>query len=227
MSINILVLNARSLKKPNAVTLLQLDLINQNIAICCVSETWLTTEISDDFVGIANYHVIRHDRSNINSTKCSGGGVCVFLHKSVTYDFLQPSNYENFEIIWLLLNLGTTKCLLVCVYYPPNVSYGAALTEHITASIEELYPTINPHHAIACDDFNQLDWSTLSENCNLTSVHNASTRGNKQLDFLLCTDATIFQTCANIKCSIDSDHMAILGSMVFSTKQKPETREPV
>ena len=63
-----LVLNARSLVKPDALPALYADLKCNDIDICCISETWLKPIIPDHLVCPAGFSIIRKDRTN-----CRGG----------------------------------------------------------------------------------------------------------------------------------------------------------
>ena len=71
-----LVINARSLAKPNAPSAFYTEMISNNIDICCVSETWLHDNISSELICLNGYGILRNDRS----TPRRGGGVAI-LHK--------------------------------------------------------------------------------------------------------------------------------------------------
>ena len=77
---NLMLINARSVKKPNAVFHLSTDLAAQSIDWCFVTESWLDSDIDDIFISIPNYNLFRSDRSAKNSkTKYWGGVCCMFL----------------------------------------------------------------------------------------------------------------------------------------------------
>ena len=68
-----LVINARSLAKPDALSALYTEIISINIDICFVSETWLRDNISSELICPKGYGILRNDRS----TPRRGGGVAI------------------------------------------------------------------------------------------------------------------------------------------------------
>ena len=68
-----LVINARSLAKPDAPSALYTEMISNNIDICFVSETWLHDNISSELICPNGYGILRNDRS----TSRRGGGVAI------------------------------------------------------------------------------------------------------------------------------------------------------
>ena len=67
-------INATSLAKPHAVSLLGTDLHHHQAFAGFVTETWFNSKNTDDTVAIAGYTLIRRDR-----LKRKGGGVCVYI----------------------------------------------------------------------------------------------------------------------------------------------------
>ena len=51
-----------------------------DVSIVCLTETWLDDDISDSYMSIPGYYLIRRDRTNIE--KAHGGGVCVYISKT-------------------------------------------------------------------------------------------------------------------------------------------------
>ena len=58
-----LVINARSLAKPDAPSALYTEMISNNIDICFVSETLLHDNISSELIYPNGYGILRNDRS--------------------------------------------------------------------------------------------------------------------------------------------------------------------
>ena len=58
-----MLINARSVRKPNAVFHLSTDLAAQRIDWCFVTESWLKSDIDGIFISIPNYNLFRCDRS--------------------------------------------------------------------------------------------------------------------------------------------------------------------
>ena len=68
-----LVLNARSIAKPDAFPALCADIKCNNIDhFCCITETWLKPTIPSSLLCPPNFSIIRKDRTN-----CRGGGVAI------------------------------------------------------------------------------------------------------------------------------------------------------
>jgi len=76
---NILLLNATSLAKNNAVQHLQCDLASNNIDIALIVETWFTRRIVNNVVAIRNYNLFRVDR-----TKRNCGGIAAYVKEELT-----------------------------------------------------------------------------------------------------------------------------------------------
>ena len=67
-----LVLNARSIVKPDAFSALYAGIKSNNIDIFCISETWLSYTVSNSQVCPSGYSILRKDRTNRR-----GGGVVI------------------------------------------------------------------------------------------------------------------------------------------------------
>ena len=66
---NLMLINARSVKKLNAVFRFSTDLAAQSIDWCFVTESWLNSDIDNIFISIPNYNLFRCDTSAKNSKK--------------------------------------------------------------------------------------------------------------------------------------------------------------
>ena len=77
--VTVLLLNPTSLAKTNAVQQLQCDLINNNVQVALVTETWFCNKHLDCMADIDGYTIYRCDR---NGRK--GGGVCAYVRNDIT-----------------------------------------------------------------------------------------------------------------------------------------------
>ena len=88
--------------------------------MCCVTETWLTTSVTDAMLDPKGlYTIYRYDRSNGRT----GGGVCVLVkacHNAVHVD-LQPS-YASFECVCFDLFISCSVIRMFVIYRPPSTS---------------------------------------------------------------------------------------------------------
>ena len=97
---NLMLINARSVKKPNAVFHLSTDLAAHSINWCFVTESWLNSDIDDIFISIPNYTLFRCDRSAKNSKKNHGGGVCSYIRSNFLCTQIYHQDNEQFEVLW-------------------------------------------------------------------------------------------------------------------------------
>ena len=72
---------------------------NYSFDILALSETWLTSEISDSEIYIMGYSTVRKDRQN--SSKACGGGVLIYVRDGIP--FIRQANFvdHNFECLWI------------------------------------------------------------------------------------------------------------------------------
>ena len=78
-----------------------------------VSETHLDSSISNGEVNIQGYTMIRKDRNR------SGGGVCLFIKDTVSFNVRQDLEEENFEAIFVDILFPKSRPFLVGVCYRP------------------------------------------------------------------------------------------------------------
>ena len=82
-----LVLNARSLVKPDASAALHLELRNNNVDLCIITETWLKPAIPSHLVCPNEFSMIHKDRENRQ-----GGGVAVICRNDWKLEWLSKSS---------------------------------------------------------------------------------------------------------------------------------------
>ncbi|CAB4023767.1 Hypothetical predicted protein, partial [Paramuricea clavata] len=64
-----------------------------------LSETWLTSSISDDELNISGYTFARKDRSD--PAKSQGGGVLVYVKSGIPYSIISSQPNSTDEQIWI------------------------------------------------------------------------------------------------------------------------------
>ena len=83
----------------NKVDELQLFLYEQNVDICCVTETWFTCDVPNSLFCPKGYAVFRHDRST------PGGDVAIFVKSVMRAAMIDISvKFNHIEIL----------CVCVC-----------------------------------------------------------------------------------------------------------------
>ena len=71
-------------------------LATHQIDIMCVSETWLTPDISDSYLTFSGYSVIRSDRKRPKRGPLrKGGGVCILYRDSLAIDLTCERRKSN------------------------------------------------------------------------------------------------------------------------------------
>ena len=109
-----LVINARSLAKPDAPSALYTEMISNNIGICFVSETWSHDKISSEPLCPNGYGILRNDRS----TPRRRGGVAI-LHK-IDWRISGIIASETFEYLSCKIKRDNAEYVISALYYPPN-----------------------------------------------------------------------------------------------------------
>lgn len=95
-------LNVRSLvPKYNLIKSLILD---NNIDIFAMTETWLTLNIPNSFVNIPGYSLVRRDRDG------RGGGVAAYIRSSIRFQLLKSSC--SIEQQFFTIDTGKNSVLL-------------------------------------------------------------------------------------------------------------------
>ena len=124
--INLVHLNIRSLYCKNKFEMFKQQLIDSNIHVIGISETWLKNELPSNIVQISGYDIIRNDRTWTEKGKVkSGGGVCIYIkndliYSSEKYKFLNVSS-KNIESQWISMNYPKMReIIIVNIYRPPQ-----------------------------------------------------------------------------------------------------------
>ena len=111
-----LVMNARSLVKPDAPSALNTELRLNNIDFCFVSETWLNSNISSNLVCPNGYNILRNDRSDFRK----GGGVAILYRTDWKILNVYPS--ENFECLWCEIQKDMQRQIFCRCFISPTES---------------------------------------------------------------------------------------------------------
>ena len=146
--LNIVHFNARSL---NAF---KLDYVrdifsNINIDVVCVSETWFHEDVQDTYVSIPNFQLFRNDRKiKERGGKRCGGGVAIYVKKSLKAKCICKSGNSEIEFISVELGEGNCSVLVTCVYNPSRIN-------SLDSFFNNLLPYVtNFENLILCGDFN-------------------------------------------------------------------------
>lgn len=119
--------------------------------IFILTETWLTSDITDAELGLTGYTIFRCDRCKDTSDKLRGGGTLIAIkNKFQPTSIIPPS--VNVEQLFVSISLGKTSILICSVYLPPGsetVKY-----ESHTMSMDQIWQSYNFDLGMVCGDFN-------------------------------------------------------------------------
>nr|CAH7765239.1 unnamed protein product [Callosobruchus chinensis] len=85
-------------------------------SIFCITETWISPDITDSMLKIENYKLYRADRR-----VGRGGGVCMYIKESVATKQISPINTE-IEQLWIEVKFKKQIYAIGTVYRPPSYS---------------------------------------------------------------------------------------------------------
>lgn len=100
---------------------IQSIILQNDIHLMALSESWLKTKDSSGSFLIPNYNLLHNDRSGEG-----GGGVALYVHESIKSRVVgySPQPYNCLpEFLLIESNIGSIKVLCVVVYNPPKAGY--------------------------------------------------------------------------------------------------------
>ena len=182
--------------------------------VFCITETWLSDQISDGEILPSNFVLYRSDRPS------RGGGVLIAVHESI-YSTLVSSPFD-LEVVSVRLGLDN-HFVVCCIYAPPDstVLYISSLVNYLTDIAS------SSSKCIIVGDFNfpDIDWSSLQGSsflsnyfcefifdCNLTQHVTEPTHVKGNILDLVLTSPSITIDQLSVNSSSDanlSDHFLI------------------
>ena len=90
------------------------QMLNNNIDVFCISETWLRESLTSNILDIPVYRIYRLDRhwsenNNINNIK-KGGGLCMYIKQNIEFtnsDICELNcSSKDIEIQWMTLRFS-------------------------------------------------------------------------------------------------------------------------
>lgn len=113
-------------------------------AICILTETWLTADISDAELGFNNFNIFRLYRNPNNSLHSRDGGVLIAIKSSFTSSPVSK--------VYLMLSKYFTSLLIGSTQLPPSCSLSVIESNH---SLVDHLPTAHkPNSVIIFGDYN-------------------------------------------------------------------------
>jgi hypothetical protein len=180
-------------------------------SVITLTESKLDSSISDDVVSIANFNVVRKDRSR------HGGGVMAYIANNIKYTRLTDIESDDFEVLWLALR---PKCLprpltilAVAVVYC-STSYDAnakvALANYLIKSVDQIRCRYPDCGMFIFGDFNTMNTNLFNKHAHLTQIIHEPTRGNNILDKVFTNCKQWYKAPVLMPPVDKSDHNCIL-----------------
>ena len=228
-------LNIRSLLPK--IEQLRTILYDSTIDIITISETWLHNKHCDDLVQIEGFKLFRLDRERRDGQNKRGGGLAVYVNKSLSADVSQNPNLceskDSIEAQWLIVNRENAKNILLCnIYRPPN--------GNIKKAFSHLNEVLNTHRRTNVEIFitgdlnidykkrnspgyKQLLFFEKANNLKqMIKTNTRITKSSSSIIDLILTNAQYVETSGTLDTFI-SDHQPI-----FVVKKKPRNKaQPV
>ena len=199
--------NVRSLR--NKTDELAVVLQQNNIEICCVTESWLDAEIPTEAVDIEGYICYRRDRLDGRQ----GGGVVIYVKQEQPYSLLKPVNQSDVESLWLIyrqprMPRSMSHVVYAVIYHPPDA------VSHVTSNhIVENVDAIMRQHPHACTvltgDFNKMSDKSVRD-LGLKQIVKSATRNTATLDKIYTNIDQRYQQPSTLPSIGQSDHQAVV-----------------
>lgn len=208
-----MVLNARSLAKPDAASALYAELTSNLIDICFVSETWLNDRIPTHLICPVGYMLLRKDRSD----ERAGGGVAIICRNDWQVKVLNMG--RNFESVWCKITTSNSEFHVAVVYHPPDPVYDTIdLLNFMSDTCDEILCSEPNAKIIIAGDINKLNIRDLMSQQALQQIVKAHTRGQRTLDVFLTNCPFLWKSPTAFPSLVRSDHLAVMVSPFIPAK---------
>ena len=148
--------------------------------IIVITESWLSSLIDDNLIGIPGYVTYRRDRLNNQR----GGGLCTYINSRLNVIELRNLSEPDIESQWFLIKMDrlprAINSIILGTVYHPRKSDDHILHSHIFNSHDSLLAAYPNSAIILLGDFNQFQPGNL---CSSFSLKKLVTRGNNILAF--------------------------------------------
>ena len=177
--------------------------------IIVITESWLNSDVTDNYVSQSGYKKFRRDRSNDQR----GGGICTYIWKPLHTVEICDMNDPDVESQWFLIKTdrlprGINTIILGTIYHPRR-NDDRCLRAHIVKCLDHLL-TVYPNSGIlVLGDFNQFRPGNLCGSFKLKKIVKKPTRGENVLDQVY-TNLSFYYESAILPAIGSSDHRSIL-----------------
>ena len=178
--------------------------------IAVITESWLSSRVTDQLISIPGYESRRRDRPD---HQCSGG-LCTFINSRLTFVQLQELNDPAIESQWFVIKPNRlpreiNSIILGTIYHPPQ-SDNNKLHAHLFNNLDTLLASHPNSAVLVIGDFNQFKPGNLCSSLKLKKLVTKPTRGSKILDQVDSTLSYHYNKAENLRPLGFSDHSSIL-----------------
>ena len=193
----------------------KLDEISETVAnnlfdIAVITESWLSSRVTDQLISIPGYESRRRDRPDHQR----GGGLCTFINSRL--DFVQLQELDDpdiesqlFVIKPIRLPRGINSIILGTIYHPPQ-SDDNELRAHLFNNLDTLLASHPNSAVLVMGDFNQFKPGNLCSSFKLKKLVTKPTRGSNILDQFYSTLSDHYDEAQILPPLGFSDHSSIL-----------------
>ena len=188
---------------------LEAELLNNNIDICCITESWLTDDIPTESVNIDGYVCYRHDRTDGRQA----GGVVCYVRQDLPFTLLRPVDNSGVESLWLLyrqphMPRSMSHIVFGTVYHPPDAA-NRTTTTHITDNIDAVVRQHSNACCVIVGDFNKMIDKPLQD-IKLKQIVQRATRKSAILDKIYTNIGQWYMEPTILPNIAKSDHQAVM-----------------
>ena len=150
--------------------------------LACLTETWLTSEIDNDWIKADGFTCVRSDR-----IAKRGGGTAIYIRDGIPFDYKDVSEQFNRTAEGILLELHKGKISVLCVYIPPSLSADslAEIRDGIVSIADDYLTRDSSNKIMIVGDFNHFRVDRLTSDLDLVDIVQEPTREKRILDHVL------------------------------------------
>ena len=185
--------------------------VTANLAdIAVITESWLTSLVTDQLINIPGYATCRRDRPYDQR----GGGLCTFISSRLDFIELCHLRDPDIESQWFVIKpnhlpRGINSIILGTVYHPPQ-NDDNKLRAHLFSSLDSALASYPNSAIVVLGDFNQFKPGNLCSSFKLKRLVTKPTRGNKILDQAYSTMSQYYDEALILPPVGLSDHSSVL-----------------
>ena len=178
--------------------------------IAVITESWLSSRVTDQLISIPGYESRRRDRPDHQR----GGGLCTFINSRLDFVQLQELDDLDIESQWFVIKpirlpRGINSIILGTIYHPPQ-SDDNELRAHLFNNLDTLLASHPNSAVLVMGDFNQFKPGNLCSSFKLKKLVTKPTRGSNILDQFYSTLSDHYDEAQILPPLGFSDHSSIL-----------------